>query len=223
MRRGRDWLEVGGVRVMLVTGSFLLWGAGTPWWKLTQLSALGFVHLSVFTAYFKKEISRPPVYWSVRFKTVISAPLPTLRAGAGPLSARGRAACSHFLLEVPTAPLVPWGWGEARGMGRCLPSGLEEKTSPVHSASTACLTPSAFPTPWHLATSPSVAHQGSILWCPQLPPRLLRPRQACRPSSDPGRKRERWVVLGFCLLATAFQFSFSLFEESVWEHTPFWF
>lgn len=170
MRRGRDWLEVGGVRVMLITGSFLFLGAGTPWWELTQLSALGFVHLSVFMAYFKKEISRPPGYWSVRFKTVISTPLPTLRAGDGPLSAQGRAACSQFLLEVPTAPLAPWGWGEARGMGRCLPSGLEEGTSPVHSASTARLTPSAFPTHWHLATSPSVPHQCSIVRYPQLPP-----------------------------------------------------
>ena len=30
----------------------------------------------------------------------------------------------HFLLDMP-APLVPWGWGEARGMGTHLPRGLE--------------------------------------------------------------------------------------------------
>lgn len=223
MRRGRDWLEVGGVRVMLITGGFLFLGAGTPWWKLTQLSALGFVHLSVFMAYFKKDISRPPVYWSVRFKTVISTPLPTLRAGDGPLSARGRAARSQFLLEVPTAPLVPWGWGEARGMGRV--SLAAWKRGPV-----LCTRPQlhvSHPVPFlrtgtwpPLLVSPISAASSDT---PNSHPRLPRWTQACRPSSDPGRKREGWVVLGFYFLATAFQLSFSLFEESLWERTPFWF
>lgn len=50
---------------------------------------------------------------------------------------------------------------------------------------------------------------------PNSHPRLPRWTQVCRPSSDPGRKSEGWVVLGFYFLATAFQLSFSLSEESL--------